>query len=378
MHIEDKIVALKQKRHELRMEENRLDTKQLTIKVLINSAYGYFGNKHSPIGDDDIASSITLSGQAVIKQSNKFAAEFLQKEAGVSNVYMSKNSPILYNDTDSCYISLKSLVDSGKIPNFVDSNNKLTAEVYDYCEKLTVYLNEKIIEWAKSAFNSEDCRLLFKREVISDVSLFLEKKRYAMHILDDEGITMDKFKYTGVEVVRTTMPDAVKPYVKDIIETMLIGRKQKDTDEAVKKAYDVFISLPVEDTAFVVGLSSFDKYLKDCHNFNTCKGMPIHAKAGYFYNCVLKDNNLDKIYEPAAQGDKLRWMYVQKGNKYGVSAIGFKDKFPVELEGMFKIDYEKMFSKIIFNVVERFYKRVNWVARKPNDQIKTDLFDLFA
>ena len=39
---------------------------------MINSCYGYMGNKNAPIGDDDIASSsVTLTGQAVIKYSNE-------------------------------------------------------------------------------------------------------------------------------------------------------------------------------------------------------------------------------------------------------------------------------------------------------------------
>jgi hypothetical protein len=51
---------------------------------------------------------------------------------------------------------------------------------------------------------------------------------------------------------------------------------------------------------------------------------------------------------------------------------------PAEFQQIFEIDYELMFSKIVFSVVERFYNRVGWIARKPNEQIKTDLFDLFA
>jgi hypothetical protein len=60
-----------------------------------------FGNNHSPIGDDDIASSITLSGQAVIKKSNEFAKIFLQERSKQSDDYFKHNDPIVYNDTDS-------------------------------------------------------------------------------------------------------------------------------------------------------------------------------------------------------------------------------------------------------------------------------------
>ena len=371
-------ISSESRKQELRFTINRLDTKQLTIKVLINSAYGYFGNKHSPIGDDDIASSITLSGQAVIKQSNILAKNYLKEKTNISEDYLKHNDPVVYNDTDSCYISIKSLVDSGVIKEFTDADGNLTSDVYKYSEELTDYLNKNITEWAIKSFNSQDCRLVFKREVISDVSLFLEKKRYAMHILDDEDVKVNKFKYTGVEVVRTTMPDPVKPYVKNIIETMLMKRSQSDTDKAVKDAYDVFISLPIEDISFVVGLSSFDEYVRKCNGFQTCKGMPVHAKAGYYYNSILKDLSIDNEYEPVNTGDKIRWMYVQPANKYGVSVIGFKDEMPKQMKELFKVDYEKMFNKIVFSVVERFYKRVNWVARKPNEQIRCDLFELFS
>ena len=48
---------------EAKYEVERLNTSQMVIKILINSCYGYMGNKNAPIGDDDIASSVTLTGQ---------------------------------------------------------------------------------------------------------------------------------------------------------------------------------------------------------------------------------------------------------------------------------------------------------------------------
>ncbi|MGA1047287.1 MAG: hypothetical protein ACO3UU_04705, partial [Minisyncoccia bacterium] len=277
----------------------------------------------------------------------------------------------------SCYISLKSLIDSKVIKEF-SNDNGLTDEVYNVCEELTQYLNEEIVKWSKTTFNSLDSRLVFKREAICDVGLFLEKKRYALHMLDDEGFKINKFKYTGVEVVRTTMPDPVKPHVKNIIETMLLTRNQSKADEAVKSAYNIFTALPVEDISFVVGLSTFEEYTSKCRGFQVPKGMPVHAKAAHYYNLIIKDLQIDNVKEEAVGGDKLRWVYVKKSNKYGISVIGFKNEMPAEFQQMFEIDYELMFSKIVFSVVERFYNRVNWIARKPNDQIRCDLFDLFA
>ncbi|NBV29593.1 hypothetical protein EBS02_11395, partial [bacterium] len=49
-----------------RNEINLLNIKQHTIKIFINTVYGALGNKVFPLGDDDLARSITLTGQAVI------------------------------------------------------------------------------------------------------------------------------------------------------------------------------------------------------------------------------------------------------------------------------------------------------------------------
>ena len=49
----------------------KLDLKQNAIKILINSIYGAFGNKWFYFYNPDIAQSITLQGQDLIKFSIK-------------------------------------------------------------------------------------------------------------------------------------------------------------------------------------------------------------------------------------------------------------------------------------------------------------------
>ncbi len=71
-------------------------------------------------------------------------------------------------------------------------------------------------------------------------------------------------------------------------------------------------------------------------------------------------------------------MYVETPNKYGLQSIGFKYEYPTEFEEIFKIDYEKMFDKILYQSIARFYDNVNWNIRKPSENVQTELFDLFA
>ncbi len=64
---------------DLEKEIKKLSLKQGAIKILINSIYGAFGNKWFYFYDPDIAQSITLQGQDLIKFSIK-AVNFYFKE----------------------------------------------------------------------------------------------------------------------------------------------------------------------------------------------------------------------------------------------------------------------------------------------------------
>lgn len=347
----------------------QLNANRVTIYLKDND----FGNKQAPIGDDDIASSVTLTGQAVIKQSNEIAKVFIKKLLNRDDVA----DPIVYNDTDSTYVTMKQAVDNLKIP-ILNEEGKIHEKYLELVEDLNNFLNVEIIKWGKKAFNSKDCRFVFKRESIADVGMFLQKKRYVLHVLNEEGIDCNKFKYTGVEVVRTTMPDAIKPYAKKIIETMLTTKSLKETNLIVDECYKKFKEVDIENVAFVMGLKGYDKYASQCKEFTTSKGMPVHVKSAYYHNLLLDKLGISDKHEKLMTGDKIRFLYVEKPNKYGIESIGFKYNFPKEFGAFFKPDYDLMFDKILFSMIERFYQCVNWAIRKPSDNVQTELFDLFA
>lgn len=355
---------------------DQLDSKQLCIKIFINSIYGYFGNKNAPFGDDDIASSITLTGQAVIKMSNELLKKYITKRVGIDDV-TKLNDSVIYNDTDSSYISIKHIIQNTDI-DFVDEEGNLTKELHDEVQNIEDFLNDEIKVWGGKALNSKDCRFVFKREMIADVGVFLQKKRYVIRVLDDEGIPVNKFKYTGVEVVRSTMPDAIKPYVKRIIETMLSTQDVSETNAILNETYKKFKELPIEDIAFVSGIKGYEKYSNQCDEFKTCKGMPNHVKAAYYHNLLLKKFNIDKEYEEIGSGDKVRYFYVQKPNPYNIGNIAFKYYLPKEFTTKFKMDYELMFEKIIYSAIERFYDNVDWGIQRPGSAVQTNLFELLS
>jgi len=103
---------------------NHLDIMQYTLKILMNRIYGTFANKHSPFCDVDAASSITLTGQACVKQASDIVNNFVKSEYGIDE----KEDLNIYSDTDSVVgntiirtssgaLKIEDMFDSGFIEN---------------------------------------------------------------------------------------------------------------------------------------------------------------------------------------------------------------------------------------------------------------------
>ncbi len=174
------------------------------------------------------------------------------------------------------------------------------------------------------------------------------------------------------------MPNAIKPYAKKIIETMLNTQSLGKTNELLNETYEIFKKLDPQELAFVMGVKGYEKYSVQCNEFTTAKGMPIHVKSAYFYNLLLDKLNTKNKYEAIGTGDKVRYMYIEQPNKFGLESIGFKYDYPKEFSDLFKPDYDKMFEKILFQAIERFYDNVGWKIRKPSENVTVELFDLFS
>ena len=359
-------------RDALEKESRLLDIKQHSLKIFLNSIYGAFGNKYFVLGDDDLARSITLSGQAIINQGSDILTRYVEK---ITKKEVEREV-IRYIDTDSLFFSFDEIISHSNVA--FSENGKVTKEMYNLIDETSKHLNEEMLKWGESEFNSKDCRIVFKREKICDVGMLLKKKHYILHILDNEGIPCDKFKYTGVDVVKSTMPKKVKPYVKKIAEILLTTMNNQKTNEAVTEAHEKFLELPFEEIATIKGIKNYEKYAKTCHDFQTVKGMPNHVKAAYYHNLLIDRLELENKYEKIQSGDKIKLFYLKKPNKFGIDAIAFKYYYPEEFKQLFEPDYEKMFEKVIFAPVEKFFGAVNWIPQKPNEMTTCDLMEFFA
>lgn len=356
--------------------ESVLNNKQYALKILMNSIYGAFANNYFFLRDIDIARSITLTGQMVIKQANEIIENFY-KEHGIDSEILKTKSPTIYNDTDSVYVTIQPLIEKNNI-KLLKKDNKLSHESEKLIEKLETYINENICEWAKKELNSKNPTLEFKRESICDVGIFIQKKRNVLRVIDEEGVPCDKIKYTGIEVVRSTMTKKVKEFNKKIIETMLETRDPSKTNIIMENIYEEFQNCVENELSFVVGIKNYEKYADSCNGLTTIKGMPVHVKAAYYYNYFIKMLKLEGKYEKITSGDKIQYFYLQQPNRYALSVLAFKNRLPEELKQIFSMDKEKQFEKLVSETIRKIFEPVGWQIREPGKMNYANLELLFT
>jgi DNA polymerase elongation subunit (family B) len=363
-----KLKKTKQKDKETISMIQYFDTLQYTLKIVLNSIYGTFANKHSAFMDIDNASSITLTGQAVAKAGGAIVNAWAKEKFGIDE------SLIIAGDTDSLYTTIQPILNKLGIPLVKDGN--ITPEAHKIINAMEKHLNTEIINWAKTDLNSADPRFVFKREAIADVGAFLMKKRYIIHILDEEGVPTNKFKYVGVELARSTTPKEVKALIKKTIDTAFLSKDIKKTNEVFREAYDHFMNLDVSEAAFRKAVKELEKYSggASLHKFNL--GTPCHVKAALAYNFLLEKLNVVTKYEKINSGQKVKYFYAMK-NPYGLDAVAFVSDYPTEFHEI-KIDYDKMFSKIVVPPIEAVYEAIGWRIPIIGKEVQTDLFDLFG
>jgi DNA polymerase elongation subunit (family B) len=356
----------------LKRKIQNLDTQQNVYKLVLNSIYGVFAQKFSPLYDIDHSASITLTGQSVVKKAADLAYEYA-KENGF---FGKKEEVYIYGDTDSLFITIDPLL---KLKNTTLLKNKseISDEAKIIIDEIDKKLNKEIIIWSKQKHNSLDPRFVFKRETICDKALFLEKKMYILHLIDKEGSKpKNAFVYKGVELAKSTMSIEVKNLIKGVVESIILSENQEESNKIFIDSYQKFNEMDVNLISVRKKVTDITKYESKSLDFKTPKGTPNHVKASIYFNRLLKEYNVENLYEKITNGNKVKIFYVTK-NKYNISVISYNESFPKEIENDIKPDYEKMFNKTVSPPLQRIYSCIGWNFPSLTCNYVTDISKLF-
>lgn len=345
-----------------------VDSQQFTVKILMNRIYGYFAEKHSPLFDIDMASSVTLTGQACIKEASNIIEKYF-----VDNKI--DGNSIIYNDTDSVVVTIEPILTKENQQFLI--NNEINPFVHKIANEIRSTIDKGINEWAIKELNTINSRYEFKQESISQSGIFVKKKRYILYIRDDEGIAKDVIKYTGVAIKSTSTPKKIKLLLDKTLTTVMKTADKTMSDKTIQEAYEFYKTLSIEDKSKTIGIKDYDKYASKAIGLKTAKGTPNNAKCAIAFNYLLKELNLDLKYEKITNGDKVKTMIIEP-NKYGLKSFGFKTLFPEELKDIIKMDDDTMFTKTYLKAIESVYDTIGWKLYNPCNQETLDLFDYFG
>ena len=345
-------------------EVSKYNNFQMARKIQLNSLYGALANQYFRFYDDDIAEGITMTGQLVIRDTAKALDNYMNKVCGTEDEMYS-----FYSDTDSCYVTCKNLVE-----NFFP--DKGTDKVVELLDKIGTDKIEPAIDQAMSKLanytNAFENKIFFKREVIADKGIFVAKKRYALNVLDDEGLrlTKAKLKVMGLEIVRSSTPGPIRESLREAVRLILTST-QEELHTFIDNTKQDFHNMKAEDIAFPRGCNNMAKYHSTADIYS--KGTPIHVRGGLLYNYYVNKLELNLKYEQIQEGDKIKFLYLKEPNPLKENTVAFVTKLPKEFGLKKYVDYDLVFQKAFLDPLSNILNPIGW-----HTEPQATLEDLFA
>lgn len=346
------------KKKEWEDKERIYDIFQQNFKININALYGALGTTGFRFNDITNAEAITISGQLTIKWAENWLNGYINKIMETKDV-----DYVIGADTDSLYVNFGPFIEKYKVPDdkAVDFLDKFAVQ------KVQPVLNE-CFKNLSEYMNSHQQKLHMKREKISDKLVFIAKKRYFQNVHDNEGVRYEKPKIeiTGLEAVRTVVPEFCRNKLKEAY-SMIINGTEQDMQSFIVKTRKEFVTLPFTEVAFPKGCKGLLKYSDKTMIYSRNKSaVPIHVRSALLYNHYLKERGIDDQYEAILEGEKIRYCYLKLPNPIQENVIGAPRTLPKEMQLDEYIDYEIQFEKSFLSPLRAILNVIGWGEEKTS------------
>lgn len=357
---------------------NRL---QHAYKIKLNDVYGCYainGWRYTD-GHKIISSAITLTGQRLDQEAIIFVNEWMNKKLKTEDI-----DYVVTADTDSLFIHVKDLL----IQKGIDIHNK--EECIKYILELATEIqnasNKFISEFATKAFNLQDRKHHFelKQEVVLERGYFAGKRRYAMLIVNKEGVEVELMEMVGLDLMKSNMPPLYKKFGKELLTEIMVGKPKSEIDKKIVNFRSSLESLPWEELAKPTGVKQIKSYVAKRPSpgeiFSEFRiKAPINTKAAIIYNDLIKFKKLEKKYNLFTEGDKMKYVNL-KPNPYNIEVIGLNGyndpEFIIEFIDKY-VDRETAFNSVLLNKLTGVYNDIGWGDDFPVLNAKINKFFKF-
>lgn len=380
--------------HRLRNEAEYHDSLQYIFKIKLNSYYGAKSNKNFRFFSWNGASSTTGTGRLVLQHQCRKANELLTGEyhidfpmyAHVEDMlklgytldeanklaldgdyfrgeFQSKY--VIYGDTDSSYVK---------------SDKTSMDEVIEQADYVAKAVNDSFPEFMRKTFLCRpgfDDKIQTAREHVIDRGIWVDKKRYIVHVVNTEGKSVDKMKIMGIDTKKTTLPPHVSDKINHLIEDFLKGKSWEDvSNEVVAYKDELRNSTDIRVIGLPKGVSGIDEYMSKMRSLGEATTVPGHVRASIFYN-KMREKYDDVVSPEITSGMKIKVFYFKRpiGKNKSIALPTDIDEVPSWLTENFEIDVDAHIQRLVDNPIENIVKAIGKKAPNRQDMYVDSLFE---
>jgi intein/homing endonuclease len=205
------------------------------------------------------------------------------------------------------------------------------------------------------------------REIVSDRGIFVKKKRYILHIINDDGYPVDKIKVMGLDTKKTTLPKTVSKKLNGFIERYL-KRENWDTValDIIDYKEELINSPNIMDIGLPKGVKGVELYTTAWKQDSKTR-LPGHVAASILYN-LSRDEYNDKINPPIVSGMKIKVFYLlqQHGRFRSIAIPGDIEEIPSWFLENFQIDKDAQLQRLVNKPLGNILEAVNLIV--PSNQ----------
>lgn len=324
---------------------------QTAVKIINNSVYGATANEGFRLYNLDISEGITTTGQLLIRTCSYLLNKFLNNKVQAEQ----EKDYVITNDTDSIIFTLEDIVNyspTERDPEILKEISNISKECQDYINESIYWICRDI--FYKYKVNKSNNFLTIKNEWLADTGIFVAKKAYAIHIIYNEGVPVDKLKSVGISLRRSSTPKALKPFLENVLLNILRLKNKESIDALiVQECERLKNEYRLQDIALPISVNNIDSYVKN---------LPVHIRGARVWNDYFAEKETDKI-----RTGKVKYIYVKRWEnnelnlkKEYVISVPDGNHYWQSIDGKFVVDYDKMKERLIIKPVESFYNALGW------------------
>lgn len=327
--------------------------KQYTQKIISNSFYGVLLLNSFRYSDRENGEAITTTGQHIIKHSLHISNLIYNKKLKTQN-----KDYVIYVDTDSLFLTALPLIQNADQLE----ESELISKTLEIATEVQTLINKSYDIYAKKYHNVDKHGFQIKQEMVGKTAIWTGvKKRYAIYLVNKEGMSVDEFEFKGIDMVRSDFPAASRKFLTEFVQNILKKVPKETIMSSVSNFHSVHMASKIDEIMFPTSVKDLAKYSSH-YGFGKFKtGAPVHVKSALAYNMLIEIFG-DSEYPKIPNSEKIKWAYLVQ-NEFNLDTIGIPSEniHPKIYQFIEKyIDRDKMFSRVSESKIQDFYSVFGW------------------